>query len=52
MTLEGEISDNIYRYTGSLALPQGSYGYTVRIRPDSRDFPYTELPLVTWASVF
>jgi starch phosphorylase len=52
MTLEGEIADNIYRYTGSLALPQGSYGYTVRIRPDSRDFPYTELPLVTWASVF
>jgi starch phosphorylase len=52
MTLEGEISDNIYRYTGSLALPQGSYGYTVRIRPDSRDFPYTELPLVTWVPVF
>lgn len=52
MALEGEIADNIYRYKGSLTLPQGSYGYTVRVRPDSRDFPHTELPLVTWAPVF
>ncbi len=52
MTLEGEIAENIYRYNGSLTLPQGSYGYTVRVRPDSRDFPHTELPLVTWAPVF
>ncbi len=52
MTLEGEINDNVYRYKGSLTLPQGSYGYTVRVRPDSRDFPLTELPLVTWAPVF
>lgn len=52
MTLDGEIADNVYRYNGSLALPQGSYGYTVRVRPDSRDFPHTELPLVTWAPVF
>lgn len=52
MVLEGEIADNIYRYKGSLTLPQGSYGYTVRVRPDSRDFPHTELPLVTWAPVF
>ncbi|MDD2553745.1 MAG: alpha-glucan family phosphorylase, partial [Desulfotomaculaceae bacterium] len=52
MVLEGEISDNVYLYKGSLTLPQGSYGYTVRVRPDSRDFPHTELPLVTWAPVF
>ena len=52
MALEGEISDNVYRYQGSLTLPQGSYGYTLRIRPDSRDFPLAELPLVTWAPVF
>ncbi|MFX4262371.1 alpha-glucan family phosphorylase [Pelotomaculum propionicicum] len=52
MALEGEIAENIYRYNGSLTLPQGSYGYTVRVRPDSRDFPHTELPLVTWAPVF
>ncbi len=52
MVLQGEISDNVYRYKGRLTLPQGSYGYTVRVRPDSRDFPLAELPLVTWAPVF
>ncbi len=52
MNLEGEIAENIYRYTGHLTLPQGAFGYTVRVRPDSRDFPHQELPLVTWAPVF
>jgi len=52
MDLEGEIADNVYRYRGSLSLPQGALGYTVRVRPESRDFPLGELPLVTWAQVF
>jgi len=39
-------------YQGSLILPQGGLGYTVRVRANSEDFPYTELPLVKWAPGF
>jgi starch phosphorylase len=49
MTLAEEVASGVYRYHGSLVLPQGALGYTVRVRPDSGDFHYTELPLVTWA---
>lgn len=48
----GEISPGIRRFSGSLSLPQGGLGYTVRVRPASPDFPYTELPLVKWAPGF
>ncbi|MDD4237281.1 MAG: alpha-glucan family phosphorylase [Desulfotomaculaceae bacterium] len=48
----GEISPGVHRFSGSLVLPQGGLGYTVRVRPASPDFPYTELPLVKWAPGF
>ena len=47
-----ELSPGVHRFSGSLLLPQGGLGYTVRVRPASPDFPYTELPLVKWAPGF
>ena len=41
-----------YRFYGSITLPKGTLGYTVRVRPASADFPYQELPLATWAPPF
>ena len=46
---EGETEPGTYYFAGEVSLPQGALGYTLRVRPESRDFPYTELPLVTWA---
>ncbi|WP_347488636.1 alpha-glucan family phosphorylase [Desulfoscipio sp. XC116] len=38
-------------YTGDISLPQGTFGYTVRVRPHSPHFAHHfELPLVCWAS--
>ncbi|KAF1086255.1 Glycogen phosphorylase [Sporotomaculum syntrophicum] len=38
-------------YTGDISLPQGTYAYTVRVRPYSPHFAhYFELPLVCWAA--
>jgi len=45
----GDAGNNVHRFTGSLELPQGAFGYTVRVRPHSNDFPHPELPLATWA---
>ncbi|HOV79269.1 MAG TPA: alpha-glucan family phosphorylase [Bacillota bacterium] len=50
MTLEGKAGRSIFRYRGSVVLQQGAMGYTVRVRPDSRDFPHYELPLAVWAN--
>ena len=47
-----ELGAGVHRFSGSLILPQGGLGYTVRARPASPDFPYTELPLVKWAPGF
>lgn len=52
MTLAGEAAPKVYRFTGNLILPQGALGYTVRVRPHSKDFGHAELPLVTWAPGF
>ena len=49
ISCEGETEPGTYRFAGELSLPQGVLGYTLRVRPENRDFPYTELPLVTWA---
>lgn len=50
MTLEKQLGENLYLYTGKLALPQGALGYTVRVRPNSPEFSHKfEMPLVTWA---
>jgi len=38
-------------YTGDISLPQGTFAYTVRVRPYSLHFAHHfELPLVCWAS--
>ncbi len=38
-------------YTGDISLPQGTYAYTVRVRPYSPHFAHNfELPLVCWAA--
>lgn len=40
-------------YTGEISLPQGMFGYTVRVRPYSPHFAGRfELPLVCWAPPF
>lgn len=49
ISCEGETEPGTYRFAGNLSLPQGALGYTLRVRPENRDFPYTELPLITWA---
>ncbi|WP_027365488.1 alpha-glucan family phosphorylase [Desulfotruncus alcoholivorax] len=46
-------SSGDYVYEGSVALPQGTFGYTVRVRPCSPFFVHHfELPLVCWAPAF
>ncbi|MCL6635432.1 MAG: alpha-glucan family phosphorylase [Peptococcaceae bacterium] len=48
-----EPRDGRYLYEGRLLLPQGTYGFTVRVRPHCRDFVHRfELPLVAWAERF
>ncbi len=49
ISCEGEEEPGIHRFAGELSLPQGALGYTLRVRPENRDFPYSELPLITWA---
>ena len=45
----GEISGKAI-YAGEICLPQGSFNYTVRVRPNSSYFAHHfELPLVCWA---
>ncbi|MGQ9823463.1 MAG: alpha-glucan family phosphorylase [Desulfotomaculales bacterium] len=46
-------SEQNWLYRGDLVMPQGTYGYTVRVRPYHRFFVHPfELPLVTWAGAF
>ena len=53
MAVTGQDDEQTYRYEESLIMPQGTYGYTVRVRPDHRFFAHPfELPLVTWAETF
>ncbi|ACV62625.1 alpha-glucan phosphorylase [Desulfofarcimen acetoxidans DSM 771] len=54
MNLVEAVGDGLYRYSGSLQhAQQGTFGYTVRIRPSSTYFANDfELPLVTWAGTF
>ncbi len=53
MLHEGQEDDGTQRYLGQLILPQGTFGYTVRVIPGHRDFVRKfELPLVTWAGNF
>ncbi|MQL52916.1 alpha-glucan family phosphorylase [Desulfofundulus thermobenzoicus] len=53
MTPAERLPDGNHRYTGRLILPQGTLGYTVRVRPVHPDFAHIfELPLVAWAPAF
>lgn len=54
MDLREHVDVGTFRFTGKVSLPRGTYGYTVRIRPN--DIMYMadkfELPLVCWAENF
>ncbi len=53
MTITGQTHEGTYLYRGNLILPQGTLGYTVRVRPANGDFAHIfELPLVAWAPHF
>jgi starch phosphorylase len=53
MTMTGQTPEGTYLYRGNLILPQGTVGYTVRVRPANGDFAHIfELPLVAWAPHF
>jgi len=53
MTLSEDKGNNLYKYTGTIVLNQGTSGYALRVRPHSPDFAYPfELPLVKWAEQF
>ncbi|OAT87038.1 alpha-glucan family phosphorylase [Desulfotomaculum copahuensis] len=53
MTMIEQLPDGSYRYAAALDLPQGTYGYTVRVRPYHPDLAHIfEIPLVTWAPNF
>ncbi|MFZ5596767.1 MAG: alpha-glucan family phosphorylase [Bacillota bacterium] len=52
MTMVDQVGDGIYRYRGIITLPQGSIGYTVRVRPASPYLAHAfDLPLVSWAGL-
>lgn len=45
--------DGVNCYVGQVILPQGTFGYTVRVIPGHQDFVRKfEMPLVTWADNF
>ncbi|KJS17586.1 MAG: alpha-glucan phosphorylase [Peptococcaceae bacterium BRH_c4b] len=53
MTYEDSGEDGAHRYLGQLILPQGTYGYTVRVIPGHQDFVRKfELPLIIWSGNF
>jgi starch phosphorylase len=53
MTLTEQSGEGLYRYRGSITLPQGAVGFTVRVRPANPNFIHRfDLPLVTWARVY
>ncbi len=53
MLFEGAEEGGLYSFSGQVILPQGTFGYTVRVRPGSPDLLYKfELPLVAWAERF
>lgn len=53
MMLEEKGEDGLYNFLGQVILPQGTFGYTVRVRPGSPELVHRfELPLVAWAERF
>lgn len=48
-----QLPEGTHLYSGILILPQGTLGYTVRVRPSHPEFTHIfELPLVTWVPNF
>ncbi|MFA7467180.1 MAG: alpha-glucan family phosphorylase [Desulfotomaculaceae bacterium] len=53
MDLQGQVGEGAYRFMGRLPLGQGTFGYTVRVRPDYQDrVAMFDTPLVRWADSF
>ena len=53
MLYESDGEDGLCHFTGRAILPQGTFGYTVRVRPGHPDLPHKfDLPLVAWAERF
>lgn len=53
MELKEQVGEGLHRFAGRLPLSQGTYGYTVRVRPHYRFMADKfELPLVRWAENF
>ncbi len=53
MELKDKLGDGTYRFTGKVPLHQGTYGYTVRVRPVYQFMiGKFEIPLVRWADSF
>ncbi|KJS13887.1 MAG: alpha-glucan phosphorylase [Peptococcaceae bacterium BRH_c8a] len=53
MDLQGQVGEGAYRFVGRLPLGQGTFGYTVRVKPDYRDrVAMFDTPLVRWADSF
>jgi len=53
MILECADGNERFIFTGQVNMPQGTFGYTVRVRPGSPELLNKfELPLVTWAERF
>ncbi|WP_066637850.1 alpha-glucan family phosphorylase [Desulfolucanica intricata] len=53
MSLISQLSEDEYHFSGYMKPPQGTLGYSVRVRPSHPDLGHHfELPLVTWAHAF
>ncbi len=53
MTLQGPVGEGAYRFAGRLPLGQGTFGYTVRVRPGCQSrAALFDTPLVRWADSF
>jgi len=53
MALKEKLEDGTYRFMGKVPLHQGTYGYTVRVRPVYQYLTGKfEIPLVRWADSF
>ena len=53
MDLQGQVGEGTYRFVGRLPLGQGTFGYTVRVRPDYQGrVAMFDTPLVRWADSF
>lgn len=50
MKLSRQLRENTYHYETNLVLIKGTSGYTLRVRPNDRNFVHLfELPLIKWA---